>query len=40
MVDSPGNAGENNRRTVDCLWTAKESSNSGQPALVRLVSGQ
>ena len=38
--DRPGNAGENSRRTVDCLWTAKESSNSGRRGLVPLVSGQ
>ncbi len=38
-MDSPGNAGENNRRTVDCLWTAEESSNRWPRALVCLVTG-
>jgi hypothetical protein len=33
-VDSSGNAGENGKRSVDCLWMAEESSNRSEHPLV------
>jgi hypothetical protein len=34
VVDKAGNAGENGNPSVDCLWMAKESSNTEQDPLV------